>query len=284
MTSTSYRMDSLGRRSETVSCLVNQVIFFMLCDRWFCPKERLTGLYSLLFYNVFCYLITYARRLLDFHNYSPIVRMSEHTNIRHLSLTATKIILDLTKAITFVITGVFMLLVFGLEQGLEHFSPTWWYIMVTTMYFLLTERACQQRAPTVLSWMQLDMLENLEPLWCPVLLRFLSSFASGLMITVVLLCTDGGWMLILAASYINVFLGIRDLEKHWKLLLQERACLDKYRYATRKELTERDDVCAVCLQAMMCARVTPCRHMFHGDCLRRCLKERTTCPLCKQEL
>lgn len=284
MPSLSRRFQDAHHRTETMSSFVNQVMFFMLCERWFCPEERLTGLYSLLFYNVMGYVVTYATKLIQLHHYSPIIRVSEHTNIRHLAMTATKLVLDFTKAVTFVITGVFMLLVFGLEQGLEHFNPTGWYIVITVWYFVLTERSCQERAPAVLTWMQLDIFENLEPLWTPVLLRLLTSLSSGLMITLVWFGTDGGWTLVFGSSYINVFLALKDMDRYWKALLQERACLDKYRYATRSELSERDDVCPVCLQSMICARVTPCNHFFHGDCLRRCLKETPTCPLCKQSL
>lgn len=269
---------------QTVSNMVNQIMFFMLCDRWFCPNNKLTGLYSLLFYNVMSYLFSYAIKLLSLHDYSPIVRVSEHTNIRHLAMTATKIVLDLTKIITFLITGVFMLLVFGLEQGLEHFSPTWSYLLVTVFYFIITERRYLEKIPSVLTWFQFEVLENLEILWTPVLLHLFTSLASIIMITLVWFFTDGGWFLILGASYINIFLSLSDMDHHWKVLLKERACLDKYRYATRKELKERNDVCAVCLQNMKYARVTPCNHMFHGDCLRLCLKGASTCPLCKQQL
>lgn len=278
------RPDEVFRRKETISTLVNQVMFFMLCERWFCPEERLTAMYSLLFYNVFGYLVSYATKLITLHNYSPIVRVSEHTNIKHLALTATKIVLDFTKAVTFAITLVFMVLAFGLEQGLEHFNPTWMYIFLTAIYFMLTEKDCQEKATIVLNWLQMDFFENLETFWSPFLVRLLSSMGSGLMISIVWFFTDGGWILVFAASYVNVFLPLKEMDRYWKVLHQERLCLIKYRFASRRELKERDDDCPVCLQRMKCARVTPCNHFFHGDCLRRCLKDKLLCPLCKQQL
>ncbi|KFM73798.1 E3 ubiquitin-protein ligase RNF139-like [Stegodyphus dumicola] len=272
------------RKNGTMASLINQVLFFMLCDCWFCPEDRLTGLYCLLFYNVIGYLFAYADRLLCLHDYSPVIHVSEHSNIRHLAMTATKIVLDLAKVVTFAITGVFVLLVFGLEQGLEHFSPTWGYIIITAIYYIITEPTCHKKANTLLIKLQLDCLENLELLWCPILLRIFSSLASVLMITIVWFFTDGGWLLIFSSGYINVYLCLKEMGDHWNVLLMEKSVLDKYRYATKEEVSERDDVCAVCLQSMRRARVTPCKHMFHGECLRRCLKQQTICPMCKQNL
>ncbi|GIY24718.1 RING-type domain-containing protein [Caerostris extrusa] len=274
------------RKNSAMASLINQVLFFMLCDCWFCPEDRLTSLYCLLFYNVIGYMVAYAVKLLNLHDYSPIIRVSEHSNIRHLAMTTTKIVLDLAKVVTFAITGVFLLLVFGLEQGLEHFNPTWCYIFITALYYISTEPTCQKKGSTLLSKLQLDCFENLEELWYPVLVRVFSSLASVLMVTVVWFCTKGGWVLIFSSAYINVYLCLKDMGDHWNVLLREKSVLDKYRYATKEELNEKDDICAVCLQSMKKARVTPCQHMFHGECLRICLKQQihSVCPMCKQDL
>lgn len=277
------RAESL-QRSEAMASLINQIMFFMLCDRWFCPQEKLTGLYALLFYNVICYLLMYTQRLIYLQDITPVVFMSEHSNIQHLAMTATKVMLEFTRAVTFVITGVFMLLVFGLEQGLEHFNPTWYYIGITAIYFTLTERSCQEKIPSLLTYLNCDFFESLENLWTPVLVRLCSSLASGLMILLVFICSHENWILLTAASFINVYMTIRDLDQHWQALMKEKLSIDKYRYASMKEINDNDDVCAICLQSMSSARVTPCHHMFHGDCLRRCLKERPTCPMCKYVL
>ncbi|XP_015910985.1 RING finger protein 145 homolog [Parasteatoda tepidariorum] len=271
-------------RTEAMSSLINQIMFFMLCDRWFCPQEKLTGLYALLFYNVICYLLLYTQRLVYLQDITPIVFVSEHSNIRHLAMTATKVMLEFTRAVTFVITGVFMLLVFGLEQGLEHFNPTWYYIGITALYFTLTERTCQEQIPSLLTYLKCEKFDSLESLWTPVLVRVFSSVASGFMILLVFVCSHEDWILLTAASFINVYMCAKDLDQHWQVLMKERSSIDKYRYASRQELTDNDDVCAVCLQDMSCARVTPCHHMFHGDCLRRCLRERPLCPMCKYVL
>lgn len=277
------RQDTL-QRSEAMGCLINQIMFFMLCDRWFCPQEKLTGLYALLFYNVICYLLMYTQRLIYLSDITPIVYLSEHSGIRHLAMTATKVMLEFTRAVTFVVTGVFMLLVFGLEQGLEHFNPTWYYIGITALYFTLTERSCQEKIPSLLTYLNCDFFESMENLWTPVLVRLCSSLASGLMILLVFICSHENIILLAAASFINVYMTIKDLDQHWQALMKEKLSLEKYRHATQQEIKENDDVCAICLQEMSTARVTPCHHMFHGDCLRKSLHVRLACPMCKYAL
>lgn len=280
------RIENGTQRCEGMLVLLNQVLFFLLCDRVFCPRDPLTGLYSLLFYNIICYLLHYMNNVLSLPSYSPYVHVSDRSGVRHLAMTVTKVVLDLTRGITFVITGVFMLLVFGLEQGLEHFSPTWPYVLLTVAYFALTERACQDKIPWLLSQMNLEVLENLETLWAPVLCRMATSLASLLAVVAVTFWCIGrsSWGLGLAASYINVYLGLRTMDRHLKVLLQEMGRIRSFRFATKQELSGLNDVCAVCLQKMTTARVTPCRHTFHGDCLRRCLKDWGTCPMCKRSL
>ena len=70
----------------------------------------------------------------------------------------------------------------------------------------------------------------------------------------------------------------------WKSFLTRRAAAGKIKslpVATETELHTYNDVCAICYESMTtCARVTPCRHYFHGYCLRRWLYVQDKCPLC----
>ena len=46
-----------------------------------------------------------------------------------------------------------------------------------------------------------------------------------------------------------------------------------------------DEVCAICLDSLEdddVVRLPDCLHLFHADCLHPWLKQRNTCPLCKQ--
>lgn len=171
---------SIALSCSSVTNLMNQIMFFMLCDRLFCPRQKLTGLYSLLFYNVISYMISYAKEALSLTRYSPLVLITNQSNLSHLAMTATKVVLDLTRAITFVITGIFLLLLFGIPSQ-THFSPTYGYILVTLLYYCLTEKVSKDEfVANLLTYFQFDVFESLENLWTPVLIRLMTSFSSGL--------------------------------------------------------------------------------------------------------
>lgn len=83
--------------SPAMAIMINQAMFFLLCDKIFCPRQKLTGLYSLLFYNVAAYLISYGKEIIDARKgYTPYVVVSEHSNIRHLAMSATKVSIIIT--------------------------------------------------------------------------------------------------------------------------------------------------------------------------------------------
>lgn len=85
------RVEGAAERGEAMLVLLNQLLFLMLCDRWFCPGDRLTGLYTLLFYIILCYLCHYVGNLLNVRGYSPYVHVSDQSKIRHLAMSVTKV-------------------------------------------------------------------------------------------------------------------------------------------------------------------------------------------------
>lgn len=86
------------------------------------------------------------------------------------------------------------------------------------------------------------------------------------------------------ALYITVYLRVKDtIQNCLKNLKTEQGVLYRFRYATQQEIEDCDDVCAVCLSPMERARVTPCQHFFHANCLRQCLNASHNCPICKRE-
>ncbi|CAD6184604.1 unnamed protein product [Caenorhabditis auriculariae] len=51
--------------------------------------------------------------------------------------------------------------------------------------------------------------------------------------------------------------------------------------ASLEQLKKLNDVCAICFIAMKDdVRITPCRHFFHGTCLRKWFAVKQVCPLC----
>lgn len=115
-------VENMFAKMRNLSVMLNQIVFLTLADKVLVPKERMTCLYSLMFYNVIAYCVSYIKELLEKEDWSPYVTLTEKSRIKHLAMSTTKIVLEWTKAVTFLVTLIFMLLVFGLEQGLQHYK------------------------------------------------------------------------------------------------------------------------------------------------------------------
>lgn len=208
------------------------------------------------------------------------VNIARNSNVRHLALSATKIVLEWTKAITFIITVVFMLLVFGLEKGLKNYSPTNSYLVITGLYYISTEKVFMDLFTNWLDAKKFDYFESMESLYSPALLISWHIFLSSI---ITLLCAfTGSLRLVMLSCFTNIRIKYKELrENYLRPLQEEMSRLAGYRSATPGEVREHDDVCAICLTPMTSARITPCQHYFHADCLRRCLKESNKCPICQ---
>ncbi|XP_033348012.1 ERAD-associated E3 ubiquitin-protein ligase HRD1B-like isoform X1 [Bombus vosnesenskii] len=277
------RIENLFLKMKNISMMTNQIIFLMLADRIFIREPKITCLYTLMFYNVVTYSISYIKELIEKEDWSLYVTVTERSKIKHLAMSATKIVFEWTKAVTFIVTLTFMLLVFGLEQGLEHYKPSMNYTMITWIYYLATEKVFVEMFPPILKFLRFDTFENLEELYAPVILKSFTISVSASLI--VILLPLASYKLLFVAAYSNVYLRLKDLlQISAPALSLEREILNRYRKATPKEIKQFDDVCPVCLCDMISARITPCYHLFHASCLRRCLKTNNTCPMCKREL
>ncbi|XP_043255192.1 RING finger protein 145-like [Colletes gigas] len=277
------RGETLFLRMKNISLMTNQIVFLVLADRVLVPESKTTCLYTLMFYNVITYCVSYIKELIEKEDWSPYVTLTERSRIKHLAMSATKIVLEWTKAVTFIVTITFMLLVFGLEQGLQNYKPSTFYTVITWIYYSATEKIFVEMFPSILKYFQLDAFENMEELYAPVILRSFTIAISALFI--LLLVPIASWRFLFVATYLNVYLRLKDLVQQSGATLQrEREILNRYRKATREEIEHFDDVCAICLCGMTKARMTPCHHLFHADCLRQCLKTNDTCPTCKREL
>lgn len=255
----------------------------MIADHVLVPDQKVTCLYTLMFYNVFAYCVAYIKELVEKEDWSPYVNITDRSNIRHLAMSATKIVLEWTKAVTFVITIVFMLLVFGLETGLDNYKPSISYTIITFLYYLLTEKVFVDLLTILINYPQVAVLENMEALWLPVIFQFVTAGAAAMLLVPLIIW--GPYRVAIMGCYVGVFLRLKDSYlSSLKDLISERALVSPYRYATPEELSTFDDVCAVCLNPMKLARITPCHHIFHGDCLRKWVKTSNHCLLCKREL
>ncbi|XP_023017509.2 protein TRC8 homolog [Leptinotarsa decemlineata] len=100
-------------------------------------------------------------------------------------------------------------------------------------------------------------------------------FESGSAIRAVMMCIH---------AYFNIWC---DAKAGWSVFMKRRTAVNKIESlpeAAEEQLRELDDVCAICYQEMQSAKITKCRHFFHGVCLRKWLYVQDRCPLCHEVL
>ena len=81
-------------------------------------------------------------------------------------------------------------------------------------------------------------------------------------------------------AYFNIWC---EAKVGWKTFIKRRTAAAKINslpFASEEALRQHDDVCAICYQDMLEAKVTRCKHFFHSMCLRKWLYMQDTCPLC----
>ncbi|KAJ8724038.1 hypothetical protein PYW07_008018 [Mythimna separata] len=273
------RAEKLFLQMNNLSTMIGQLLMFTACDRLLVSQGRLTCLYSLMFYNVVTYSVSYVREICTKEDWSPYVNVTRHSQVKHLAMSATKIVLEWTKAVTFIVTITFVLLALGLEQGLEHYKPTALYTIITGTYYLLTERTFLEIWPIAISALKIEMLEGMELLYFGAMARAVTTFLALPLVPA--LVWYERWRLAALLFYVCVVVhGRHRLGEALTKLQEARGSLARFRRATPDELATLEDVCAVCLGTMKSARVTPCAHFFHADCLRKCLATSDRCPIC----
>ena len=98
-------------------------------------------------------------------------------------------------------------------------------------------------------------------------------FESGGTIRAIMMCIH---------AYFNIWMQAKE---GWKVFMNRRTAVKKINslpQATRTQLTAHNDVCAICYQELNTARITRCKHYFHGVCLRKWLYVQDNCPLCHE--
>ncbi|KAM4545541.1 RING finger protein 145-like [Odontesthes bonariensis] len=93
-----------------------------------------------------------------------------------------------------------------------------------------------------------------------------------------------GSTIILVHSYYNVWL---RAQLGWQSFLLRRDAVNKIKSlptASKAQLEQYNDICAICFQDMNSAVITPCSHFFHAGCLKKWLYVQETCPLCHSQL
>lgn len=96
-------------------------------------------------------------------------------------------------------------------------------------------------------------------------------FESGGAIRAVMMCIH---------AYFNIWC---EAKAGWSIFMKRRTAVNKINSlpeARVEQLMNLDDVCAICYQEMLNAKITRCNHYFHGVCLRKWLYVQDRCPLC----
>lgn len=91
-------------------------------------------------------------------------------------------------------------------------------------------------------------------------------------------------MMMCIHAYFNIWCEARA---GWVVFMKRRTAVHKIESlpeADEEQLQRLDDVCAICYQEMHSAKITRCRHFFHGVCLRKWLYVQDRCPLCHEVL
>jgi hypothetical protein len=161
-----------------------------------------------------------------------------------------------------------------------------WADYLGTVVFLLCSHAPLQGALKALArrCLEWDWAEDLE---AELIHGLMVAVDFGVCATVVIRSYLGDEPLALVLSYCNALVAFMEFRVCvWQEIRakQRRLSSPDLRRATKEELRSHNDVCAVCLEPMSAARVTHCRHLFHGKCLRQALGVSPQCPVCKKSV
>ena len=150
------------------------------------------------------------------------------------------------------------------------------------LYYVIAERHLDPIIKKLLDWCQRDELEGLERHYARGFMGCIEVFFNLCLMLHCLVQRQQYIMLI--ALYTNVYGAGYETVNEMHDLFEELSMMANFGRASKQELAILNDVCAICLAPMRNARKTPCRHFFHGQCLRTCLKEKPSCPICSKKI
>jgi len=80
-------------------------------------------------------------------------------------------VLEWTRAVTITATLVTMLLMFAFKQKLTHYGPTWSYLCITGLYYILTEKTFVQFFPDLVDLIGFRSFGGFDELWEQAILK-----------------------------------------------------------------------------------------------------------------
>lgn len=224
---------------------------------------------TVLFYTVFSY---FASKVRDICQKSQIPTINSSPTLTSYLKSFCKIFLEWIKAVVVVICLR--------EQGVKY-DPEIKYSFITFSYYLCTEKTFIELWPHLFELFNIQKLENMEYLYVPFVLNILTILLALTLIVHKLTYNYSQYLFII--WYFTIYIRYKDLYyNYWVNIVNEIQVNSKFRSATKDEIVEYNDVCAVCLNTMYKAKITPCKHLFHSNCLKQCIKITFECPLCKR--
>lgn len=255
---TDQQNDSRKKRNRK---LIRIAVFFFLANQVMLPSHRFIWTHSLLAFKLLLNFIYFAQRRLS----TPVDDDFRSRLFKHLHYG-----LQFSKGLLAVNIFFYQCFYLGSCQ----------YFISTLIYFVLAERYLQQPLTLLTEIPQLDILEGLESYYVLAVLSAVELFFSLSFILLALVRHNTQWLMLVALGT-NVYVPACEMARDGaSAALVAWATLAQFERASRVELREYDDVCAICLSPMTTARWTRCRHLFHGQCLRRALQEKAACPIC----
>ena len=144
------------------------------------------------------------------------------------------------------------------------------------IYFLLVDITSVSAIKQRVENKNIEIMEGLEKYYTEGLIQLAEVSA-----TIAMICVQPYVCLMyIPILYCNVYRPLVAFRLNVKKIHMESLCLANFEKATCEDIKSYDDVCAICLSGLNHARITPCKHIFHGKCLKDCLKKKAQCPMC----
>lgn len=264
---------------RNIHTTVTQLSFFVISEKALCPDERYISLYGLLF----CTMLSYLYQSLHSRHWAQMMFTTNTAD--YLRLTSAFIIIRLGKGV------VMSFILISITLQFDHLEPSTSFIICGTIYFVITEFLKSFNKDNllvdVLKQMELHIFEGLEEYWVPLILKSFTILLTLANISIALMDNTCSLQLSAITIYTNIVVVIKTAYEDYVVPLREQQQIVlQFPLVSSEQLAQRGDMCAVCLDNMypFGARITPCQHIFHGQCLRRCIIQYQQCPMCKHPI
>ncbi|CAL4123149.1 unnamed protein product, partial [Meganyctiphanes norvegica] len=265
-------INSLYISSKGLRVTTNQMVFFLMAERLMIDHQNLMFLRVLLLYMVLAYIY----HSLSTHSWSQGLYGQRSLT----SMVGSYVSLRLGKSVVL----AFIIIIFSAEKFNDREEPNLvLFVTLTFIYFVFTQHEWTGQEFFV-GWIQflgLPFFNGDEEFIIPLTLRILPVLASA---TLAVHLGQLYPVLFCISIYVNISVPLLQLNtSHQSEVSRPCSGIISYKPATAKDLQDHSQ-CPVCLDEMQYAVVTPCNHVFHTACIRKCLTVSNLCPLCKRDI